>query len=784
MQILKPDILSCTSQPLDWRGTLHQSFTIGLGFSLLSKEEDTLLPEDAAWAAAMQGLAPGMCMDSGVPKAKPEWLLAGAVRAPEGQPVVTLEADMHIGQQTRRFLVGHRHAAPWIEQPLLWTHTWGSPTHEDNPEGCGLAADPASGKCRVPLVSDADSAHAAPACPGPRGVWPCRQHAMGTYGPAWLKERWPGVPDDFDWTFFNLAQPCQWLPVGISKRLPIILEHVHPEHPRLHSHVPDKDLKVDVLRHGETEWQSAPATPDTLWLFPNQGVGIVLWHALVPCADEVGGDIAAVRLTLLPEDAQCAPPPLVPPPPPPPQGAPVPPAPPPPVPPIPPLADAASSAAAEAVVPNVAAAGVAMAAATVAAAAVVAAAGHKKEHTPTPPPKPVTRQEAPPETVTRQEVLHENVALALEDFEAHKEELNEALADLDLPPLTPEQEAEVRQRIQEGEQLLQGLHDQLDREDPTMEDMLRQAGVDEKTIAQAQAALELNPPDPMDFDQPEAWRAAVESFIAEADSVLPLNDTARLALREGLALVGPGGMEKMADMAHMPNTDPSLEDMLALCGLAPEAAEQLSNGLSTLEPPDADASSAEWAAFGAQAEAALGFAPGSMASTINGFLEARQQLEAASGNPQSTPGKPDASGTPDTPETPDAPGTPPTPPTSGRPAGATDKDTPPVPDSAPSADMPDAPPSASAIASAPAAAEPHADVHARPSGDHSSNAPEPRPPAAPEAAVPARPLRTVQPRWTAEEIAKAPPAVRAMMLRTLAEDEAAAATDNEQEPTP
>ena len=32
----KPDTLSFSAQPLDWRGTLHQCFTAGLGFDLLT----------------------------------------------------------------------------------------------------------------------------------------------------------------------------------------------------------------------------------------------------------------------------------------------------------------------------------------------------------------------------------------------------------------------------------------------------------------------------------------------------------------------------------------------------------------------------------------------------------------------------------------------------------------------------------------------------------------------------------------------------------------------------
>ncbi len=49
-----PEILSFAAQPVDWQGRLHQSFTLGLGFDLLTGRP---LTPDAAWGAAMQALS-------------------------------------------------------------------------------------------------------------------------------------------------------------------------------------------------------------------------------------------------------------------------------------------------------------------------------------------------------------------------------------------------------------------------------------------------------------------------------------------------------------------------------------------------------------------------------------------------------------------------------------------------------------------------------------------------------------------------------------------------------
>ena len=82
MNIDKPDLLNFATQPVDREGRLHQSFTITLGVDLATGR---VLPIDQAYAAAMQSLAPGDCLDMGLPKTRAEWLLAGNACAPRGQ---------------------------------------------------------------------------------------------------------------------------------------------------------------------------------------------------------------------------------------------------------------------------------------------------------------------------------------------------------------------------------------------------------------------------------------------------------------------------------------------------------------------------------------------------------------------------------------------------------------------------------------------------------------------------------------------------------------------------
>ena len=80
MKTIVPEQLSFAAQPVDWQGRLHQSFTLELGFDLLSGRT---LPPDAAFGAAMQALEGGGLLDTGLPKKEAEWLLAAKTAADE-----------------------------------------------------------------------------------------------------------------------------------------------------------------------------------------------------------------------------------------------------------------------------------------------------------------------------------------------------------------------------------------------------------------------------------------------------------------------------------------------------------------------------------------------------------------------------------------------------------------------------------------------------------------------------------------------------------------------------
>ena len=65
MEMIKPDTLFCSSQPLDWRGATHHAFSALLGIDLRT---GGVLAAEAGLAAAMTALPPGCRLDAGIPK--------------------------------------------------------------------------------------------------------------------------------------------------------------------------------------------------------------------------------------------------------------------------------------------------------------------------------------------------------------------------------------------------------------------------------------------------------------------------------------------------------------------------------------------------------------------------------------------------------------------------------------------------------------------------------------------------------------------------------------------
>lgn len=589
MKTENSELLSLTFQPLYMERKLFMSFTAGFAFDLASGRP---LEPGAAYAAAMAALAPGDCLDLGVPKREAEWLLAGSAFVPGGVPAKGTMASVQVGGSGRRLLVESRE--PFASMPLTWKNTWGGDA--ENPEG------PRPGGGEKPPVSDEALPHGAPACMGPRGSWPCRIGRPAAYDAKWLRENWPGVPDDFDWGFYNLSQPQQRLPKGLNGGESIVLINLNEQFPKIEAKLP-KAAAVFKFEAGGRSFEKRPK-PDTLWLFPDGPVGLLFWHAVAECGDEAGAGIENVTLCLeldgeaVTEEAAAAfaQPPEIPA-----AGA--------------PRAALESAGAAEAAAT---AAGAGVAGAAAAASAKESAAGTKSapraenpaDGAAAQPQAEITGDSAPPAAELR--------ADAYKELDDSLPEINAALADAGLPPMTPEQVAETKAHIDRLSGKMAEMQAQAAAaKQPTLEESLKRAGASDEQIASVKKALDIPAPSLADFDDQAAWNRAAAAYADEFGSVIGADEKTVASMKNILSSLPAGEPEKSA-----PRTSADCAAQLVKAGMEPAAAARLVAALEEDVPDDPK----ELLNYASRVERAAGFPEGSVRGRIENIQKKTDEL--------------------------------------------------------------------------------------------------------------------------------------------------------------
>lgn len=132
-----------------------------------------------------------------------------------------------------------------------------------NPLGCGIVmgtTDPDAGPRRAPSLLSSDAPPVdwrdgvEPAGLGPVSPWwRARQQHAGTYDDAWLKDRHPLLPLDFDTRFWQCAPPGLVATPFLEGGEPYALENLHPDLPHASGRLPRVRLGVRLEGAGRDE---------------------------------------------------------------------------------------------------------------------------------------------------------------------------------------------------------------------------------------------------------------------------------------------------------------------------------------------------------------------------------------------------------------------------------------------------------------------------------------------------------------------------------------------------
>ncbi len=254
--------------------------------------------------------------------------LVGHARAPEAWPVPALTVGFGVGGWHKRLSVfgdrywlgrgrGARTTEPqaFTAMPLTYERAFGGPGVPENPLGRG--ASPRTGADggevwplpnvvdpRAPMGQPGEVQPVAGFAPIAR-TWPQRR-MTGTYDAAWLAERWPWFPDDFDWVHFSSAPPDQRRAVPLRGDEPLVMEHMHPDRAYYRARLPGLRARA-WLHAGEADGSAGPMREvplrlDTLWVDVDAQTLVLLWRGHVAVATPDAGELTEIVLGAEPLD--------------------------------------------------------------------------------------------------------------------------------------------------------------------------------------------------------------------------------------------------------------------------------------------------------------------------------------------------------------------------------------------------------------------------------------------------------------------------------------------------
>lgn len=305
MQTIRPLQLIFYSQVLEQNRKFCFTASATLGVNLQTGE--AVLEFDAL-RDAFECMGEKPLPDMGMPKPRGEFLISGSFFPPESQDATEGWVRVRIAHQEKELYVfGPRKwhngfpskSEPFTSMPIDFAHAFGGEGYKKNPDGMGYK----DGK--LPCIENPKHLVGSPGdTPEPAGFsplnpsWPQRMKYQGTYDSSYLQKYFPGYPEDLDWHFFLCAPKDQWIRGYFQGNESFEIHHMHPDIPVIRGNLPDLYarcfLNHTINRKGEPQFSELPLNPDTIWLFPEKLLGLMIWRGVIEVADDEAEQISHV----------------------------------------------------------------------------------------------------------------------------------------------------------------------------------------------------------------------------------------------------------------------------------------------------------------------------------------------------------------------------------------------------------------------------------------------------------------------------------------------------------
>ncbi|RQO43181.1 hypothetical protein DBV14_26190 [Variovorax sp. KBW07] len=309
MKVFKPTTASLIARNFEFRG--KKWFGVSVLMFIELGGERPLRQEMDLWKFwATRPEAKGI-LEEGCVRGRSEYLVSGSAYPLDAKDDTGCAVEAQVGGLRKALLVRGRrhwdgaHASPpqgFAAMPLDWAHAYGGAEFAENPLGLGAApVDTPAGRVhwlpniedpRAPLAAPAD--RATPVGFGPIDqMWPQRAAQRGTYDEAWLKQDFPGIANDTDWGFFNIASVDQQQVAPFTGDEPYSFRNMHPAVARLEGRLPGLKARAFVTHRtgGEDKFKELRLQLRTAWFFPDAERAILISQGMHEVAEDDGADI-------------------------------------------------------------------------------------------------------------------------------------------------------------------------------------------------------------------------------------------------------------------------------------------------------------------------------------------------------------------------------------------------------------------------------------------------------------------------------------------------------------
>lgn len=313
MKTVKPDKLGLLLRTFEHDGRPYMVVSALVAFSFDKPRE--LVSEVDLWKMIAEELVTeGGLLDEACSKHGGELLVTGKCHVPGGAPLPVSFVRVQMGAVDKRLAVlGDRQwrygvptePTPFVSMPIDWQHAFGGEGYAQNPLGRGIAPIEVEGVKSHPLpnIEDPKRLLVGPSDrPVPAGfgaidlTWPQRFALIGTYDAKWLKTRYPGYAADLDPSFFNMAPKDQRIEGYWRGDETFVLENMHPDKSRIEGTLPNAVVRVFWQQRGDDALREITTRIDTVRLFPERGVGVLIYRGVATVREDDAADVTSLML--------------------------------------------------------------------------------------------------------------------------------------------------------------------------------------------------------------------------------------------------------------------------------------------------------------------------------------------------------------------------------------------------------------------------------------------------------------------------------------------------------